>query len=95
MLPASTLRPSTGRARACRLSHSHSSNPKVVSPPTRCPVTISGFSSQVTVSMPRMPWNTTSASSASENSTLTPFSRRARIDSAAITMTMKPSVLAA
>ena len=55
------------RARAAARidSHSHSSKAKVVSPPSRWPVTISGLSSQVTVSMPSMPWNTTSASSSS------------------------------
>ena len=83
-LPASTLRPSTARSVARIDSHSHSSNAKVVRPPSRWPVTMSGFSSQVTVSMPSMPWNTTSASSTSANHTLTPRSRRARIDSAAM-----------
>jgi hypothetical protein len=58
-------------------------------------VTISGFSSQVTVSMPRMPWNTTSASSVIANPTLTPRSRRARIESAAMTTMIRPSSSAA
>jgi hypothetical protein len=57
-------------------------------------VTISGFSSQVTVSMPRIPWNTTSASSASAKPTLTPRSRRARIANAVMTTMIRPSVLA-
>ena len=57
-------------------------------------MTISGLSSQVTVSMPSMPWNTTSTSSTNANATRTPRSRRARIDSAAITTMIRPSVLA-
>ena len=45
---------------------------------------MSGFSNQVTVSMPSMPWKTTSASSTSANHTLTPGSRRARMESTAM-----------
>ena len=58
---ASSHRPARSSARID--SHSHSSSAKVVSPPTRWAVTISGLSSQVTVSMPSMPCSTTSTSS--------------------------------
>jgi hypothetical protein len=56
---------------------------------------MSGFSSSVTVHMPSKAWKTMSASNTMANRTLTPGSRRARMDSTAMQRTINPTVPAA
>ena len=64
-------------------SVSHHSRPSVVMPKTRCAVTMSGFSRQVTVSMPRSACMMSVATRASARGTLTRCWRRVRTASTA------------
>jgi hypothetical protein len=66
--------------------------PSVVRPSSRCAVTMSGVSCQVTVSMPSSAWTITVASSTSASGMLTARSRRARTVSTAIVTMSSASV---
>ena len=71
---------------------SHHSSASVVSPKSRCSVTMSGFSRQVTVSIPSSACTMSVASSASTSGTLTRRARRARSASTASTRMSRLSV---
>ena len=55
---ASARPPAPGRCRASRARPARSAARTSVRPPSRCPITTTGLSSQVTVHMPSRAWNT-------------------------------------
>ncbi len=73
---------------------SHQRMPSVVKPPSRWPVTISGFNSSVTVNAPSAPWTQTITNSAPTAASGWPRSRRFAVAQASSVMITNPKVVA-